>query len=363
MIFKLFKFAIILIATCAFSTGAYAKKSSKKRPSGTRLTQRWVQAGPAYAEREDAMRLADDIALRRDLPQDWVRQVIGQASFSPQSVRFMQPAPKGTPKNWRVYRSRFIDRFRLQAGLQFWRDNREVLARAEQETGVPAQIIVGIIGVETIYGQQMGNFSVLDALTTLALDFPADHPRAADRSAYFRSELEQYLSLVHRADLEPGSLRGSYAGAMGMAQFMPSSWVKYAVDFDGDGKIDLFNSAADVIGSVANYFVAFGWQSGLPTHYPVHFDVQLLDLPTLLAPDIVPTFNVDSFLANGAIVVGSALQHPGLLALVELQNGNAPPSYVAGTQNFFVITRYNWSSYYALAVIELGEEVSRAMAP
>jgi membrane-bound lytic murein transglycosylase B len=142
---------------------------------------------------------------------------------------------------------------------------------------------------------------------------------------------------------------------MGWPQFMPSSWRQHAVDFDGDGKIDLFNSVADVIGSVAHYFKAYGWQPGQPTHYPVRFDESRLDLDALLAPDILPSFGVASFTAKGAVLEGPALQHSGQLALVELQNGTQPPSYLAGTENFYVVTRYNWSSYYALAVIELGQ--------
>jgi membrane-bound lytic murein transglycosylase B len=154
---------------------------------------------------------------------------------------------------------------------------------------------------------------------------------------------------------------GSYAGAMGLPQFMPSSWVRFAVDFDGDDKIDLWSSPADAIGSVASYFKAFNWQTGMPTHYPVSFDKTRLDMDALMAPDILPTFSVASFQAKGAVLEGAALAHTGPLALVELQNGAEPPSYVAGTDNFYAITRYNWSSYYAMAVIELGEAVAREM--
>jgi membrane-bound lytic murein transglycosylase B len=318
-------------------------------------------AGPAYATREEALRWADDVAQRRDLPVDWVHAALGQARLLPVVVRLMQPAPAGTAKNWRAYRSRFIDPIRIAAGVRFWRENQGLLERAEHEYGVPAQMIVGIIGVETIYGQQMGTFRVLDALATLAFDFPASHPRAAERSAYFRGELEQFLSLQHRSSGDPTAPLGSYAGAMGMPQFMPSSWVRHAVDFDGDGKIDLANSAADAIGSVASYFKAYGWQSGMPTHYPVRLEGPQLDKDALLVPDILPTFSVASFTAKGAVLEGEALQHAGPLALVELQNGADAPIYVAGTENFYVITRYNWSSYYAMAVIELGQEVAAAL--
>ena len=135
------------------------------------------------------------------------------------------------------------------------------------------------------------------------------------------------------------------------------------MDFDGDGSIDLWNSPADVIGSVVNYFKAFNWQPGMATHYPVSFNAPTLDKDALLAPDILPTFSVTSFQAKGAVLEGDALKHSGPLALVELQNGEAPPSYVAGTENFYAITRYNWSSYYAMAVIELGQEVAKALKP
>jgi len=306
------------------------------------------------------MQAADEIATRRGLDPAWVRHTIGQAHYSAQAAKFILPPAVGTPKNWAAYRSRFVEPVRLAAGVKFWRAHRKDLQRAERDTGVPASLIVGVIGVETLYGQHVGNFRVLDALATLAFDFPAEHPRAAERSAFFKTELEQLLSLSQRTGTNPLRWRGSYAGAMGLPQFMPSSWARYAVDFDGDGRIDLFASPADAIGSVANYFKAFNWQAGMPTHYPVRLDPDKLDLDALLAPDILPTFSVASFQAKGAILEGAALAQNGKLALIELQNGAEPPSYVAGTDNFYAVTRYNWSSYYAMAVIELGQAVERA---
>jgi membrane-bound lytic murein transglycosylase B len=348
-----------LLTAALLCTGAHATSSAprKARPAAAKP----APSGPLYATRPEVLREAEDMALRRGLDVEWVRQAIGQARLLPTVVRLVTPAPRGTPKNWRVYRSRFIDPVRIRAGVRFWDAHRETLARAEQEFGVPAEIIVGIIGVETIYGQQTGNFSVIDALATLAFDFPAVHPRAAERSAFFKGELEQLLSLSNRGNVDPHSWRGSYAGALGMPQFMPSSWARYAVDYDGDGKIDLFNSADDVIGSVANYFVAHGWKPGMTATYPVSFDTSRLDLAALMAPDILPTFTVESFTAKGAVLEGAALAHTGPLALVELQNGDEGPQYVAGTENFYVITRYNWSSYYAMSVLELGREVRAAM--
>lgn len=349
-----FSFALVLIAVLAGTAGLAGAKPLKKTVAGKAEPAQ----GPLYATRPDAMQFADDLASRRDLDADWVRDAIGHSRYVPTVARLMQPSEKPFVKNWRVYRSRFIDPIRIEAGARFWLANQAALERAEKEYGVPADIIVGIIGVETIYGRNTGSFRVMDALATLAFDFPANHPRAAERSAFFKDEIEQFLTLQSRRGVDPFEAKGSYAGAMGMPQFMPSSWIKYAVDFDGDGTVDLWNSPADVIGSVANYFKAFSWQPGMPTHYPVSFDTSRLDMDALMAPDILPTFSVASFTAKGAVLEGAALQHAGPLALIELLNGPDAPSYVAGTENFYAITRYNWSSYYAMAVIELGREVA-----
>jgi membrane-bound lytic murein transglycosylase B len=318
-------------------------------------------AGTAYASRPEVMRFADELAAQRNLDRAWVRRAIGQARHIPAVVKLMQPPTQPFVKNWAAYRGRFIDDTRIAAGVKFWQNHAATLARAEKEYGVPQEIIVGIIGVETIYGQNTGSFRVMDALTTLAFDFPAAHPRAAERSEFFKRELEQFLSHQNRLGTDPMLALGSYAGAMGLPQFMPSSWVRFAVDFDGDDKIDLWNSPADAIGSVASYFKAFNWQTGMPTHYPMSFDKTRLDMDALMAPDILPTFSVASFAAKGAVLESEALQHKGPLALIELLNGPNAPSFVAGTDNFYVITRYNWSSYYAMAVIELGQAVAREM--
>lgn len=359
--------AISLIAASTIAASATPQKPSKAaKPAATRAAAPAGQAvtgtkAPVlYASRPEAMQFADDLAARRDLDREWVRQAIGQARFLPQVPRLMLPPPKGTPKNWRAYRSRFIDPIRIRAGVRFWQDNQAALERAERDYGVPAEIIVGIIGVETIYGQQMGTFRVMDALATLAFDFPGAHPRAPERTEFFRRELEQFLSLSNRSGTDPFEARGSYAGAMGLGQFMPSSWLRYAIDYDGDGRVDLFKSPADAIGSVANYFRGHGWTPGMPTHFSVAFDTPRLQLDDLLAPDILPTFSAASMQAKGAVLDAAGAQHAGPLALVELQNGAEPPTYVAGTENFYAITRYNWSSYYAMSVIDLGREVTAA---
>jgi membrane-bound lytic murein transglycosylase B len=326
-----------------------------------RAAARPAPRGVPYGAREDVVRFADEVAEKRGLDREWLRRHLAEAQLLPVVRQLMLPPASGTAKNWRLYRSRFIDPIRIGAGVRFWQAQREALERAEKDFGVPPEIVVGIIGVETIYGQQMGNFRVIDALATLAFDFPSEHPRAAERNQYFRGELEQFLALHAAAGSSPLAPRGSYAGAMGMPQFMPTSHARWAIDYDGDQRIDLARSAADVVGSVANYFKGYGWIPGMPTHYPVTFDPSRLDLEGLLAPDILPTFSAASFQAKGAVLESAGLEHKGPLALVELQNGPDAPQYVAGTENFYVITRYNWSSYYAMAVIELGREVRAAL--
>ncbi len=357
-----FTAALLLLATLTVHASHKPHAKAHKAVSHKVVTPKASTRGPAYGKTTEAIALADELAQQYKLPQTWVREQISKAQHLKSVPKMVLPPSVPTTKNWRAYRERFIESRRIEAGTQFWQTHESALTRAEQTYGVPAEMIVGIIGVETFYGQNMGNYRVLDALTTLTLNFPTAHPRAAERQAFFKSELGHFLAQAHSQG--NASATGSFAGAMGWPQFMPSSVAKFAVDFDGDGRIDLRNSPVDAIGSVANYFKAFGWQTGMPTHYPVGFDEARLDKPTLLAPDILPSFSVSNFTAKGAVLDEQAQKHTGPLALVELFNGDEPPSYVAGTENFYVVTRYNWSSYYALAVIELGQAVkaNRALA-
>ena len=331
---------------------AHAGKPASRRDA--------TPSGPAYGQRSDVRDLADQLATQHALPKTWVRQQLAQARQIATIPRLVQPPPPGQRKNWAAYRERFVEPRRIEAGAAFWQEHRQALARAEARFGVPAEMIVGIIGVETFYGRHMGNYRVLDALTTLSLDFPPDHPRASERREFFRTELGHFLVQLKRHPKR--SWRGSYAGAMGWPQFMPSSWARFAVDFDGDGLIDLIASPVDAIGSVANYFKAFGWKTGLPPYHAIELQASEADKDALLVPDILPTFSLETMQSKGVRLPESAQSHAGPYALVELQNGDAPNSYVAGTENFYVVTRYNWSSYYAMAVIELGEAVKSQMA-
>ncbi len=313
----------------------------------------------AYGEREDVMRFAEEAAQRQGLDPARTRETLARARFVPAVTRLIMPPPAGTAKNWAAYRSRFVEPVRIRAGLAFWQDNERWLADAEQRWGVPPSIVLGIVGVETIYGRHTGAFRVLDALATLSFDFPTGR---RDRTPFFRSELEAFLMYCQQEALDPIEPLGSYAGAMGMPQFMPSSLLRYGIDFDEDGHVDLHRNPADVIGSVAHYLAQFGWERDAPTHFAVAAPVEVRERALMLVPDIVPSFAAAEFAERGARLDEAGRGWGGKLALIELANGDAAPSYVAGTGNFYAITRYNWSSYYAMAVIELGEAIRRQRA-
>jgi membrane-bound lytic murein transglycosylase B len=317
---------------------------------------------PAPSPLADAPGLAEFAAqLSRDegWPAEELSALLTQAQRLPSVRRLILPAPAGAAKNWAAYRQRFIEPKRVQAGAAFWAEHAAALERAQSQYGVPAAVIVGIIGVETFYGRHMGGFSTLDALATLAFDFPAEHPRAEARQAFFRSELAEFLRLTRAEGLDPREVKGSYAGALGWPQFMPGSWRRYAVDFDGDGRIDLSHSPVDAIGSVAHFLAEHGWQPGQTTHYTLRLPPPGAERDRLLAPDIHPSFSPAELTAAGAKLSEAARSHAGPLAVVELQNGKHAAQHLLGTQNFYTITRYNWSAYYAMAVIELGQAVQR----
>jgi len=343
-----------LVFSLAPSTAtARDKPTAKAKAAKTkvRLGKPW---GNTAAVKDLATRLGAD----RQLPKAWVQQQIAAAHFLPQVQSMVLPPSVASSKNWQAYRARFLQAQRIQAGVDFAQQYADTLQRAETMYGVPASFVLGVLGVETYFGQHLGQFKVLDTLTTLSLAFPKEHPYAAERQAFFEGELGHHLQQL-RAQPRLKKQLGSYAGASGLPQFMPSSIAKFAVDFDGDGRIDLSGSPVDAIGSVAHYFQAYGWQTGMPSHFQVKVNANQADLAALLAPDIIPTWSL-SYLQDKQVEVLAADGYAQPLALVQLFNANDAPSYVAGTDNFFVITRYNRSSYYALAVIELGEAIQRA---
>lgn len=313
-----------------------------------------------YGQREDLAAFARQVAEAEHLDEAWALQQLAQARYLPTVAKLIMPAPAGTAKNWQAYRARFIDGQRVQGGLRFWQANEAALNEAEARWGVPPDIVTAIVGVESLYGKFTGGFRVIDALATLSFDFPKGR---SDRTAFYRQELQAFLAWCAAEQRDPLGVKGSYAGAIGLPQFMPSSIRKYAVDFDRDGRVDLVGSGADVVGSVANYFAQFGWERGQPTHYPATPPADAAARARLLAADIVPSFTAAQLTEAGTELDERARAHVGPLALVELQNGTEPPSHVAGTRNFYVLTRYNWSSYYAMAVIELARELRQMRPP
>jgi membrane-bound lytic murein transglycosylase B len=257
----------------------------------------------------------------------------------------------GTARPWYEFRTRYIEPGRINAGLAFWRANADALGRASREYGIPEEILVATIGVESYYGRHAGSFKVLDAIVTIAFHYP---PRAE----LFRSELEQFLLLAREDSLDPAGMRGSYAGAMGIPQFLPSSYRRYAVDFDGDGRRDLIHSRADAIGSVANYYKAFGWRPGEAVLVPAEADKSTLD--ALVEIGVKPQLKVAELKARG--VVPSAPVDDTAEAALIVAEGEAGPRYWLGLNNFYVITRYNRSVNYALTVHELAQELRARIA-
>jgi membrane-bound lytic murein transglycosylase B len=326
----------------AHALAASAKRSPKKTAT--------------FAGHPAARAFAAEVAPRRGLSQAWVERALARARPLATVQKLIMPPPVGTPKNWAAYRARFVESRRIQAGLAFWRANEAGLQQAEQASGVPAAIIVAIVGVETFYGRITGNFRVIDALATLSFAFPSGR---SDRSAFFRTELEEFLVFAQREGLDPLQPKGSFAGAIGLPQFMPGSINRFAVDGDGNGHIDLWTNGTDVAASVGNFLARHGWQRGLPTHHGVAVPVDTSARARLLEPDILPTFSAAQMAELGAELDAGGRAHTGLLALVELQNGDLAPSYVAGTENFYALTRYNWSAYYAMAVIDLAAALQR----
>ena len=345
----------------ATHVAAKAKAVAKKKKKGRQTIARDDDAPDSfvYGRREDVIAFAAQVADDRGLDRAWVEEQLAKARYQPSVAKAIMPGAPGTAKNWAAYRARFIEPKRLAAGVQWWQAHATALAEAQQRYGVPAELVAGVIGVETFYGRMTGNYRVLDSLATLAFDFPKGR---SDRSAFYRSELRAYLVWCALEGRDADTVRGSFAGAIGWPQFMPSSLLKYAVDFDQDGHVDLSTGGDDVIGSVASYLATFGWQRDMPPCFAVLPPLDPAERARLVAADIVPTFSAADLAAAGAQLPDAARDFAGPLAFVELQNGDNPASYVAGTQNFYVVTRYNWSSYYAMAVIDLGTALKREMA-
>ena len=299
----------------------------------------------SLANRADVQAFIQEMANRHRFDVDYLLMVFSQAKVKPSIISAM--SRPGEAKPWYAYRDIFVNSNRIQGGVRFWRANAAALAQAERVYGVPPEIVVAIIGVETQYGGNMGSFRVLEALSTLAFDYPR-------RAAYFRKELENYLLLTRQEGIDPLTPRGSYAGAMGLGQFMPSSFLSYAVDFDGDGHRDLWRNPRDAIGSVAHYFQRYGWRAGEPVAVPAR--VSGTRYPALVSQQLSPPKDSVANLQAQGVVPEVPVSGAQAAMLLEYQ-GRDGLEYWLGFDNFYVITRYNHSRLYAMAVYQLGQEI------
>lgn len=307
-------------------------------------------SAPAAAQptlRPEVEAFIGEMVHKHEFKRAALRRMFSQVQSRPAILRAIS-AP-ATAKPWYEFRSLYVNATRITGGLRFWEQHAATLARARRDYGVPEEVIVAIIGIETLYGRNTGSFRVLDALSTLAFDYP---PRAD----LFMAELEQYLLLSRETSLKALDLKGSYAGAMGIPQFLPSSYRKYAVDFDGDGRRDL-NGVTDAIGSVANYLRVFGWKPGEPAVIPAETAGSEID--AMLAAGIKPDIRIGEFRRRGiAPLAPVSDKAEAALFSVETESG---PQYWLGLQNFYVITRYNRSINYAMAVHDLAGELRALM--
>ncbi|HQR19461.1 MAG TPA: lytic murein transglycosylase B [Burkholderiaceae bacterium] len=313
-----------------------------------------ARAQPPYPARSDVQQFIDELVTSHGFERASLQRWLQQARYSASVERLMQPAIPFAQRNWLEYRDRYIEPARIAAGVTFWQAHAATAARAEQQYGVPAEIIVAIIGIETYFGRITGNFRTLDVFATLAFDY-------LRRADFYRGEFIEFLLLAREQAREPASYRGSFAGAIGLPQFMPGSIRRWAVDFDGDGRIDLLGSPADAIGSVANFLVGHGWERGQPIAFEVSADEAMVDA---LGRGIEAGTTWSAALNEG--VTGDVLlplDTPVLLIdLPLLRDGQPEREFRIGTVNFSAILQYNRSYFYATAVTEFAAALRERMA-
>ena len=307
-----------------------------------------VLAQVNYAQRADVKEFINEMVEQHGFDRAYLENKFANAKRLDNVLESIaKPAEKEL--TWKQYRPIFVTDKRTNKGKKFIEEHRATLQRAEKKYGVPLEIIAAIIGVESYYGKHTGRYTVFDSLTTLGFDYPK-------RSKFFRSELKQFLLLSKEEDIDVNEMTGSYAGAMGMPQFISSSYRRYAVDFDGDGKRDLWHSIDDVIGSVANYFSDHGWQSGASVTHPVTVKDESI---VRQKNSLKPYATVGQFKKQGVkidAVVDKRLNDKQLATLLKF-DGRRGKEYWLGLKNFYVITRYNHSELYAMAVYQLSERL------
>uniref|UniRef100_UPI003CFF01D3 lytic murein transglycosylase B n=1 Tax=Alcaligenes faecalis TaxID=511 RepID=UPI003CFF01D3 len=357
------------------STGAGFQASSKKTGAITikaLAEPASIQAGESRSGRtqffklngelnDDIASYAQEVATVRKIPLDVVTDILQQAQYNETAAKLMRPTKGRIKRSWVTYKKRNVDPARIQGGVQFWQKHRLALDQISKDYGVPPSIIVSILGVETVYGKIMGDFKVLDALFTLGFAYPDDS--RPERGQLFRDQLADLIELHYQGELDARIVQGSFAGAMGMSQFMPGSLIRYAVDGDGDGRIDLRNNPADAMASIANFLRAHGWEPGLPVFAPVELSNANKGM---VDGGIYPKLSWAQLNNAGATVKGQSQNagpwqqaQLGVVNLVDEPRNTT--EYRLGTPNFFAITHYNRSYFYASSVADLASELAKQM--
>ena len=323
------------------------KPAAKPRPPSREY--RAVAVAGDFSGYPAADRFIDQMATKHGFSREYLAGVLSQAERKQWTLDYLgRERPSGPPRpgSWSRYRAKFLTDGHISRGAEFWREHARELERASRQYGVPPEYIVGIIGVETYYGRNLGSHRVIDALSTLAFDYPR-------RSQYFTGELENFLVMTRDEGIDPLAPKGSYAGAMGLGQFMPTSFLKWAVDFSGDGHKDLWEPV-DAIGSVANYFAAHGWRSGQPV---VMAAAASGGRARMLDAGFDTSYSLSALASNGIRPAAQTAQLDDL-RLLRLST-YAGDEYWLGYHNFYVITRYNHSTNYAMAVHQLAQAVKQ----
>jgi len=336
------------------ASGKYAEGLSPR--GGIALLAAARTAAATYGSRSDVQQFIDEMVEQHGFERTRVERWLNSARYSETVERLMQPPIPFGQRNWLEYRARYLEDKRIEAGAAFWRANATSLARATERFGVPAEIVVAIIGVETYWGRITGNFRTIDVLATLTFDY-------LRRAEYYRRELIDLLLLAREQRVDPLSFKGSFAGAIGLPQFMPGSVRRYAVDFDSDGRIDLAGSAADAIGSVANFLSQHGWQRDLPILFEAEADEDIVDT---LGRGIQAAATWSDAL-NAGVVGDVPLSLDTPVIVIDLPyvdaSGETKRLYRVGTANFSAVLNYNRSYFYATAVVELAQALRREVAP
>lgn len=307
----------------------------------------YTSASTSLVDKQDMQRFVDEMTRQHKFKRDELQELLDKAQIH-QSILDAISRP-AEAKPWYQYRTIFLNPTRIKGGVKFWNDNALILKKASERYGVPPEIIIAIIGVETRYGRHKGTFPVIDSLSTLAFAYPP-------RSRFFRGELKEFLLMAREEKLDPLTQMGSYAGAMGIPQFISSSFRSYAVDFDGDGFRDLWNNTADAIGSVGNYFKRHGWVKGEPVVAAV--TTHGTKFKRLVGKELKPNETYLNLKNHG---IKFKQKYPKQMkgTLLKLDSGTKNPEYWVGWQNFYAISRYNHSTHYSMAVYQLAQEIRK----